>query len=627
MKALRYFQFACPGRWRKLAGLLLGLGLLATIVGAKSYVIFHFGSDVPYSDEWDKEGGLIIGPYYEGKLHLADLFVPHNEHRIAPTLALDLFWVVCSGQWDARVDCVANTFLAAAIALGWAAFAWRAFTPGWGMALGWCGALLGILPLVWENTLGGFQSQFYFLIGFSLAAIWGLLQRAGSARWWLGLAAAGLAGVSMGSGFLCLLPVALVMVLRSGAKARASRGDWATFVMATALAGIAWAFRSRAPWQNALHAHSAGQFLHFAVRCLAWPSPQWPAWALFIWLPWLAFVVSSSWRRRRSGEVRAEFLFAAGLWVLLQVAGLAFSRGQTMGGMPSNRYGDVSSLSYPINLLALAFLGEDALRRKGRRGLAWGWAAAVAALAIGLAWPEWRDTLPALRAQSQDCENQLRAYVLTGNPARLQPGRIPYPIPAILREIVDRPVIRALLPCSVRAPLALREDRSISRGFAAAGASPATPPLIDSTWFGSYGAKGPAVWRSLPLSPSRFPFWCWQMAGATRPGLTELRLRDSAGRPLGGSITPSQVPGDSWRSAYGRIPPATVLVVEASAPRPGSWLAFGPPAEESGLSEAVRRFCRQSAWIFAAGGAALVLATLSWRRSRPDGGARHRQSG
>jgi len=595
---------------------LLSLGMIAAIVGAKSYVIFHFGSDVPYSDQWGKEGGLIIAPYYEGKLKFGDFFVPHNEHRIAPTLALDLFWVACSGQWDARVECVANAFLAAAIAVGLAAFAWRTCGPGWGMALAWAGVGVGILPLVWENTLGGFQSQFYFLIGFSLVALRGLLEPRGarSAWWWLGLLCAGLAGVSMGSGFFCLLPVAGLMLARTWVRSRFSWGDLVTLVFAVALAAVNWAWRGQAPWHESIHAHSLGQFLMMALRCLAWPCPQWPALALLIWLPWIAFVIST-WRRRHwVGDLGAEFIAGAGLWLLLQIAALAYSRGQAMGGMPSNRYGDISALSYPLNLLAGAVLVERAGRRRTGQGLVAGWAAVLAVCAVGAALPQWRKMLPALRAQSQLCDNNLRAYVITGNPVSLKAGQIPYPDPAFFREIIDRPALRAILPCTVRPPLALTEDGGASHGFVAAGASPATPPLPEAGWYGSYGASRPAVWRSQPVTGGRFAFWSWPMAGETGAGSGELRLRDPAGQPLSRAIVPTRSPGDSWRSAFAPVPRSGAFVVEATAGRPGAWMAFGPPAEESGLSEAVRRFCRQSTWIFVAGCAAIVLATLSWRR-------------
>jgi hypothetical protein len=50
------------------------------------------------------------------------------------------------------------------------------------------------LPLAWQNVLGGFHSQQYWLAALSFAALVTLpFRRAGSAAWWGGVAAALLA--------------------------------------------------------------------------------------------------------------------------------------------------------------------------------------------------------------------------------------------------------------------------------------------------------------------------------------------------------------------------------------------------------------------------------------------------
>jgi hypothetical protein len=148
---------------RSLAWWLFAIGLAAAVIGSKALVVARFGTDLPYWDQWVKEGDMIIAPFYEGSLHVGDFFVPHNEHRIAPTLALNLELTVVGGQWDARVQCIAIAILHAALVLGIACFAWRTCSPGWGVATAWLLTALCISSLAWENTLGGFQSVFFFL--------------------------------------------------------------------------------------------------------------------------------------------------------------------------------------------------------------------------------------------------------------------------------------------------------------------------------------------------------------------------------------------------------------------------------------------------------------------------------
>ena len=86
--------------------LAVALGLL--VIGARWYVIGNYGTDVPWMDQWDAEAQGLYVPSQAGTLSLHDWFAPHNEHRIFFTraLALGLFWG--NGQWDPRLEAVAN---------------------------------------------------------------------------------------------------------------------------------------------------------------------------------------------------------------------------------------------------------------------------------------------------------------------------------------------------------------------------------------------------------------------------------------------------------------------------------------------------------------------------------------
>src|SRR5581483_2387343 len=106
-----------------------------------------------------------------------------------------------------------------------ALFAWalRRFPLRWALAIGVVLLLATAPPIASDNVIGGFQSQFYFLIGFSLLVLRGWLDAPFSRRWWGGLAAAALVLVSMGSGFLVAAPVAGVLVLRGVKRERRAR--------------------------------------------------------------------------------------------------------------------------------------------------------------------------------------------------------------------------------------------------------------------------------------------------------------------------------------------------------------------------------------------------------------------
>ena len=407
---------------------------------------------MPYMDQLAKEGEMILAPYYEGTLRLADFFVPHNEHRIAPTLALNLALAAAGGKWDARVQCLANALLHGALAAAMVGFFWRHFSRRWALSAAWLLAVLCALGLDWQNTLGGFQSQFYFLAGFSLAAIYGLLAVRGplSVRWWVGLSCALLAVVSMGSGFLCAAPVALAVGLRCAANRRISMADGTTLLASAVFLGAGWRLRAPAPWHAVLHARNAGDFLAYFAHCLSWPRPEWPWLGALVWLPWAILAVRAVWRPGPRYDERSEVLLACGLWVLLQAAAVAYARGAG-GGYPASRYGAVFSIGVAANLAVFPLLGGAAHGRP-RAGFAVLWIALVLGAGAAAASPIWRLELPAAAARYRECEANVRGYVLTGDVRFLEKGEQPLPYRDWLRRILDRPAIRAHLPESVGGP-------------------------------------------------------------------------------------------------------------------------------------------------------------------------------
>lgn len=414
-----------PRRSWSHVGLIVSLFL--AIWSVKLAVIARYGTDLPYWDQWAKEGELLYAPWFERHELWHNLFVPHNEHRIAPTLAMNWLLLRLGGnQWDARVQCVASAALHAALMAALAAWVLRKLDRGrlWEGAvpsapqtgraagppsrkadnvgaIGLCLLLVLVAapPIAWENVLGGFQSVFYFLAIFSLLAIAGLLgSPAWSWRWFGGIVAAMLACVSMGSGMLVAAPIAVMaarrLMAQRGGRVGATnpRSDaLATLGAAVVIGAVGWWLRPQAPWHAALHAHSILEYTHYAARCLAWPLYDRPWLAAVLWAPWVIFATRSLTKSSitagpattdhrgaefspRAQESGAEFILAGGLWVLAQVAAVCFARA---GGseLPAPRYGDIFALGVVFNAMALGSLlgpasgGSPALRQNRGDGL------------------------------------------------------------------------------------------------------------------------------------------------------------------------------------------------------------------------------------------------------------------
>jgi hypothetical protein len=200
---------------KTLARCLLVTGFALLIFGGKLWLLDVAGSDLPVWDQWDAEDEYLIRPWLEHRLDWSILNHAHNEHHLVTSKLFALGLFVINGQWDALVEATANALVHTASALLLLALARRWLHGGW---LVLCGALLVLLftlPFSWENTLFGFQGQFYFLTLLSLGHVWLSLDDTGFApRWFLGQVLGLFAVVTMASGCLSSAAVLTVLFIR-----------------------------------------------------------------------------------------------------------------------------------------------------------------------------------------------------------------------------------------------------------------------------------------------------------------------------------------------------------------------------------------------------------------------------
>lgn len=571
----------------------LAAALFLAVWGARLAVIDRFGSDLPYWDQWWKEGIQILIPWAERGELWGNIFAPHNEHRIVPTLALNLALLGLGGQWDARVQCVVNAILPAAIVAAVLLAGWRRLPRGWASSLGLLAALAAAVPIAWENIIGGFQSQFSFLIGFSFLALGGVLGwPAFSWRWWVAIAAGVLSLFSMGSGFFWAVPVAGVAVLRL-ARGETGRREGVTMLgVAAVFVALGWLLREAPPSHDVLHARTAAQLVPYALRCLAWPLPQFPAFAAVLWAPWAILAILRLSRRRVLDGRLADFVLAAGAWVVMQALAVAYARGASPG-LPASRYGDVFMLGPLVGFTSLAAMAPN-WRRGQVAGVVF---AGVLITATAIAGAEAWTRVTARGAELASFERTVRDFVHTDDFATFAQRPIPFPAAEELAGALRHPAIRAVLPASVRPALKLA-------GFARA--QPPEPSLEDR---GTRFVAAPARWESPPV-PAATGWWKIETSGS--PGLpgVSLALVAAADRRLLSPIAPSKLPGETWRAAYvpaPREPAHFVAQVDAYA----KWVAFSEPIEVPTLSYRLWQMAKQGLLLLClATAAAMVLLVI-----------------
>ena len=573
--------------------------LFAFILGVRWAVFDRFGMTLPEWDQWDAEGLMLLAPWYGHDHFIRALFTPHNEHRVVLTKLLNLGLTLANGQWDQRLEATFNALFPATIAVAFFLLAHRHLARRWLAPLTVFLAVIFAFPFAWQNVLGGFHSQQFFLVGLALVSI-ALLPFSApfSVRWWVGTVAAFLALFSMASGFFGAVVVIGLLGVQYLRRERTLPSALPTLVACALVAAIGWFTRYEFPPHAVLKAQNFHDFAFTIIRSLQWPAPASPWFALILWLPWTwlaARVVFSP--RPLTAPTRAfgYFILGLGVWVWMQLVATGYARGAG-GPAPASRYIDTLVFGLVANALALAWLATPALfATAGRRTLA---TAALAWLSV-FAWGATHELrqifaveLPPVKVYHDYCELNVRNYLYTGDKSFLKHDEIPYPGADSFLYRLNQPALRAVLPATVRPPLPLTVAHA---SFVPSdpqnlyppgtGLTPLAPPLTHRVTWGSFTPNDLVTPREFTSAPLRVPAgWLkFEVAGATgEPGVI-LELRDAATSLPITSIRPDKPPGAAWRAVY--VPaPSKAFVLYARAPDAARWLAFSEPVLMGGGS-------------------------------------------
>ncbi|TSJ64684.1 hypothetical protein FO470_05365 [Starkeya sp. 3C] len=437
------------------------LGLFLFVAGTKFLVVSKYGSIVPFWDQWDAEGALLYKPYIEGGLHWRTLIDSHNEHRILLTRLFALGLLELAGEWNPILQMTVNALLHAAFAV---LFTWalgRALEPGLRLPLAIASGLLFSIPFGWENTLAGFQSQFYFLLILSFLALMIFSKDAAlSLPWWLGVAACAGAYFSLASGVFAALAAASICALQIivGARRRTLReGIGVVILVALVVAMLA---NIRVVEHHAsLKAQSFEQFfgalypLLFAPLKIVGVFDKLPAYGpgLLLHSPLIVFCLYSL-RRPASMSSFQWLVIAVAGWGLLQMVSLAYGRA---AAATAPRYLDLVIILMPLNVAALFWLAtRPTVNAWLAKILSAAWFALVSIGLIYSAEGSVRSDLETKATQSERQMQNVRTYLAAGNLADLDKPflEIPYPNYIRLGQLLADPTIRSVLPREVLPP-------------------------------------------------------------------------------------------------------------------------------------------------------------------------------
>jgi len=597
----------------------LALGLL--VFGARCGMIDSCGTDVPFYDQWDAEGSWLLKPWVEGELEWQSLFAPHNEHRVFWTRLVTLVAYEINGQWDGRLEAVISAgVLTLAVVLLFYCF--EGAFAGWRKLLLWGGlAVLFSLPYSLFNTVNGFQSQFYFLMFFSLLHLWGSLHsRLGSGSWIMGQLAGVAAVFSMSSGLLSSVAVALVLIYRMVLERRWNR-ELLWRLAAVFLVGMVGvlAFHSVEPHQS-LRAASFGQFIDSLMHLLAWPGKSiWSA--LLLVLPVVLLLLPPG-KNSKCAEPLWLFLLGFGLWIGAQLAAISYARGGSNFGF-SERYADLFGLYCLAGFVALNYLSL--------RGWKWSrmtWMAAaysglwLVIVGPGLYRQSYYQNWQLLSAKHQNNEQfrNIRNFMASDDSAvfdGVSPLHISYPFVGRFVELLRDSTMKSLLPVSIRPCLKLTEDAGLTIGIVRGGIPKDLAGEHGQDYWGTYRADDEAMTGEFQseVMESRLPMVQLHIAGDFDEATLPVRIESLDGEEVRLPMI-DHSPGMRIKSVNCFLPKGR-FVLRIIDEDPDHWIAVGC-LREMGLWSWLARWVVKSGTImmYCGGGLFLLAGGLSWTNWR-----------
>src|ERR1700677_1237516 len=434
------------------------------IFGIKLCLIEKYTNATPFWDQWDAEALLLYKPFIDGTLKFADLFAPHNEHRIFTTRLLALSELILNGIWNPLLQMVINAGIHILAMIILITLMTRVVGRGYLAALLTFSALLFGLPFGWENTLNGFQVQFYFVLLFSVVSLWLMTTYEPFSIWWnLGIFSSVLAFFSLASGIFCLAASTALGIIFCLFQLRKTKRQLAAIILIAGLFIAGFALTPVVAGLQNLKAASVPQFIKALSTILCWPSPN-----LFLGLfqngPPLVFGVLM-FKQRPAANNPKWFLIALIIWMAGTASSIAYGR---VNDPLLSRYLDLFTISILIDFSCLLVIFEE-YKKKWKKWSFFG--LMIWVLSVGLSLQLYTQTGFVWYTNSKIVQEiNTKNYVATGDINNLKnkpfihipyPANVPSPGEGVkhLAKILDIPEIRNILPSNIAPP-----DRPIKDG-------------------------------------------------------------------------------------------------------------------------------------------------------------------
>jgi len=422
------------------------------VLGFKLLLIGNFNPITPFWDQWDAEGAVLYTPIIEGHFNWAVLISSQNEHRILFTRITNLGVFYGVGLWYPALQMVVNSFihcttifivvylLTRGIKIYARSIAILAMT------------LVYVIPFDVENTLAGFQSQFYFVILFSVLSIYLISEASAfSGMWIAGLMLSVASYFSMSSGSLTAVTASVVMALQLAVGARRpSAREYVAVSVCVLLSVIEVLNMQVVAFDDAQYgAHALSAFVKALIVQMSYPFHM--PYGLLQYTP--SVILLFQVLKRKPGLRAYEWsALAIVLWLASQLIAISYGRSIAV---KTSRYTDTQILGLVANLGIAFYL----LRNRWSTHAVnifdrWRWLLILCVMVVALGagtirfgrieYARARTFGEHLRRQTENT----KTFLQTGDISALQDKPfldVPYPDPQRLAILLSEPTIRSIL--------------------------------------------------------------------------------------------------------------------------------------------------------------------------------------
>jgi hypothetical protein len=322
---------------------------------SKILLINFYGNATPYWDQWDAEAAYLYKPWLEGTLNIKDLFSAHNEHRIFTTRVIGLLLLTAKGYWDPIFQMQINGIIHVLAITTLLYYLIKELNNEKKLIIIGFTTLLMMIPFGWENTLAGFQSQFYILLLTTFIFIWAMSNYPTFSKAWnYGYLIGFLSVITLASGAITLLAGGFVLIIRRYLFKEAESVKLVAIGLVFGLGLLAIYMTPTIPHHAPLKADSLYSFVRAVGAILAWPILHYGLGLFVIQVPLLLLTGRILFNRKKP-TAATIFILGMSIWVFGQILSIAYGRA---AGPLSSRYVDIFSIALILNASALVILIE-----------------------------------------------------------------------------------------------------------------------------------------------------------------------------------------------------------------------------------------------------------------------------